>query len=216
MLFDGLALFIALLCCLLLWAAGALLWKRGWLLGWLRGMAGTALILFGAVMAFAAVDVFSYKQLQSEQTIATLSFDALGTQHYRVLLVDASGRESRYELRGDQWQLDARFLKWKGSLARWGLKPGYRMDRLGGRYYSLEKERNAERTVYDLNGSQSTVDVWQWIKSAEGWPGIDAAYGSATFVPMADGALYEVRVSTTGLLARPLNDRAQSAVNRWQ
>lgn len=216
MLFDGLAFFIALLCCLLLWAAGVLLWKRGWLLGWLRGMAGTALILFGAVMAFAAVDVFSYKQLQKEQTIATLSFDALGTQHYRVLLVDASGRETRYELKGDQWQLDARFLKWKGSLARWGLKPGYRMDRLGGRYYSLEKERNAERTVYDLNGSHSNIDVWQWINALEDMPGIDAVYGSATFVPMADGALYEVRVTTSGLIARPLNDRAQSAVNRWQ
>ncbi len=216
MLFNGLAVVIFLLCGLLVWAAGVLLWRRGWLLGWLRGMAGSLFILGGAVMAFAAWDVSSYKQLQQEQSIATLSFDALGTQHFRVLLVDAMGNESRYELRGDQWQLDARILKWKGGLARMGLKPGYRVDRLGGRYYSLEKERNAQRTVFDLNNSAYSVDVWQWINNLEGVPGLDAEYGSATFVPMADGALYEVRLSSTGILARPLNDRAQSAINRWQ
>jgi len=32
---------------------------------------------------------------------------------------------------------------------------------------------------------------------------------------MADGALYEVRVSQTGLIARPLNQAARQAVGGW-
>ena len=47
-------------------------------------------------------------------------------------------------------------------------------------------------------------------------PWIDAVYGNAAFVPMEDGALFEVTLSHTGLLARPLNDPAKEAVNRWQ
>jgi len=46
-------------------------------------------------------------------------------------------------------------------------------------------------------------------------PWADALYGSATFMPMADGAAYEVSVSQAGLLARPLNDAARAAVDAW-
>jgi hypothetical protein len=47
-------------------------------------------------------------------------------------------------------------------------------------------------------------------------PIIDAVYGSATYLPMADGALYEVSLSHTGLLARPLNASAEEAINTWR
>jgi hypothetical protein len=33
---------------------------------------------------------------------------------------------------------------------------------------------------------------------------------------MADGALYEIKVSQSGLLARPLNQAARAAVGSWQ
>jgi hypothetical protein len=131
--------------------------------------------------------------------------------------VDSEGRESLYELAGDQWQLDARLIKWPNALATLGVKPGFRLDRISGRYYSLEHERNAERTVYALNESQMGVDVWAFFHGSENVPPvIDAVYGSATFVPMADDALYEILLSHTGLLARPLNQPAQAAVTDWQ
>jgi hypothetical protein len=44
---------------------------------------------------------------------------------------------------------------------------------------------------------------------------MDALYGSATFLPMADGALYEIKVSQSGLVARPLNQAARDAVAGW-
>jgi hypothetical protein len=47
-------------------------------------------------------------------------------------------------------------------------------------------------------------------------PGIDAYYGSATYVPMADGARFEVSLSRDALIARPGNDKAVEAVGKWR
>lgn len=191
--------------------------RRGWLFGWLRGMAGMMLVGTGLVLALAAFDLYSYQQIVAEKSVATISFKQLGPQRFDATLVDSEGRESRYELTGDQWQLDARVIKWPTSVAALGIKPGYRLDRISGRYYSLERERSAERTVYALNESQLGVDVWAFFHDSETIPRIvDAVYGSATFVPMADDALYGVLLSHTGLLARPLNAPAQAAVGGWE
>jgi hypothetical protein len=191
--------------------------RQGWLFGWLRGMFGLMLVGSGLVLALAAFDLYSYQQIVAEKSVATISFEQLGPQRFNAVLVNSEGVENRYELAGDQWQLDARVIKWPNSLAALGVKPGYRLDRISGRYYSLERERNGDRTVYALNESRLGVDVWAFFHGSQRAPRlIDAVYGSATFVPMADDALYEVLLSHTGLLARPLNAPAQAAVNAWE
>lgn len=194
-----------------------ILLRGGWLFGWLRGMSGILLVAFGLMLAIAAFDLYSYQQIVAEKSVATVSFNQLGPQRYNAILVDSEGQESRYELAGDQWQLDARVIKWPTAMAAVGIKPGYRLDRISGRYYSLDKERSGERTVYALNRSQLGIDVWAFFNSqGRSLNLIDAVYGSATFVPMADDALYEILLSHTGLLARPLNEPAQVAVKRWE
>ena len=45
---------------------------------------------------------------------------------------------------------------------------------------------------------------------------VDATYGSATFLPMADGAIFSVSMGSSGLVARPLNDRADLALKEWE
>ena len=64
------------------------------------------------------------------------------------------------------------------------------------------------------NNSYGTLvdDVYKQVQL----PVLDALYGSATFVPMSDGALFEVSLANSGLIARPLNERAQSAIERWR
>jgi hypothetical protein len=197
--------------------AGRLLLKGKWILGWLRGMAGIALLLGSAVMAFGAFDFYSYKQLSKEQTIANISFTKIEPQKYQVSLVDSEGVEQLFELNGDLWQLDARIIKWSKLFAGAGLTPGYRLDRISGRYYALEEEKSGKRTVYELGNSKSVIDLWSWARQfGKNITIVDASYGSATYLPMEDGALFSVILSSTGLLARPLNDRAELAVNRWK
>ena len=205
-----LALFIVL-------AAGRILLRGSWVMGWLRGMAGLALVVVSVFLALAALDFYSYKQISREETVATLGFTEKGPQEYQVSLVDDSGVEEFYELNGDLWQLDARIIKWNSSLAGLGLTPGYRLDRISGRYYSLEREQKSPRSAHQLGGSKSVIDVWSWVREYGGDLAIiGATYGSATYMPMEDGALFSVNLTNSGLIARPLNDRAKAAVERWQ
>lgn len=188
-----------------------------WLLGWLRGTFGLLLAAAAIFIALAAWDLHAYKQVLETKPIGTLSFNKLEEQRYAVNLVDPAGNEQRYELYGDLWQLDVRLLRWTDALARFGLKPGYRLDRLSGRYLSLEDEQKQPRTVLDLSGDKPLFDVWAWLQRVNRYFSvIDAKYGSATYLPMVDGALYSVNIGSSGVLAYPLNERAKQAVEHWQ
>jgi len=217
MMYEGMAIGTIVIGALLLLLSLRVLRRSGWLLGWLRGMMGLVLVACGVSMGLLAMDILAYKQLTSESSLATISFERLAEQQYKTWIVDAEGRETIYVLKGDQWQLDARIIKWPGTLAAMGMKPGYRLDRISGRYYSLDMERNAERSVFSIASSQTPFDLWVWLQRYDTqMPFVDAVYGSAAYVPMEDGASYEVMLSNSGLLARPLNDAATQAVGRWQ
>lgn len=217
MLYTVMAGFIIVLALVIVLLAGRLLFKGRWFMGWLRGMAGLILLLSSLLLALAAYDFYSYKQLSQEQVVASLSFTRVDSQRYQVSLVNSEGNEQIFEIRGDLWQLDARIIKWTELLARLGMTPGYKLDRLSGRYYSLEDEKTAERSVHQLGNTRNIIDLWQWAREyGSGLSVIDASYGSATYLPMEDGALFSVSLSNTGLLARPLNERAKVAIDGWQ
>ncbi|WP_078084103.1 cation/multidrug efflux pump [Microbulbifer mangrovi] len=208
---------IAFVALLLVFWGGKVLLKGSWLLGFLRGSVGLLLLAGALLIVLVALDVYSYRNLADEHSVGTVSFERLDDQHFMVKFADEDGISKEFELYGDQWQLDARMLKWKGALARWGIEPAYRLDRLSGRYLTLQDERSKERSVYALDESGHGVDVWSTLRSMDNrLPIVDAVYGSATFLPMEDGAVYEVRISHTGLLARPLNQQARSALNEWR
>lgn len=217
MFYSVMSVLVLLIGALLVYFALRLLGRRHWLLGFIRGLIGLGLLVGAVFLALFALDIFSYQTLLKEKPVATLSFRQEGPQEYQVTLVHTSGDEEEFLLKGDQWQLDARIIKWQGLVASTGVKPGYRLDRISGRYYSLADERTAERTVYQLNDKEWRIDVWQWLhKHPNLVPVVDAKYGSATFVPMADNALFEVKLSNSGLLARPLNDPARAALTVWE
>src|SRR5690606_18963751 len=148
MVFTLLALVIALIAIYIFYKAAKLLWQNSWFVGFCRGFFGLALMGVAAVIAITAFDLYSYKQVLQEQVVATIHFDKIEDQHYFAVLADKEGQEQRVELRGDQWQLDARLVKWKGYLASFGLKPAYRLERLSGRYYDIEQETTEKRTAH--------------------------------------------------------------------
>ena len=149
-----------------------------------------------------------------ETQVATVQFRQRGPQHYEAL-VTVADESAEYQLFGDQWQLDARMIKWGSSMARLGFSPVFRLERISGRYYKIDDERSKPRSVHTIQPSE-VFDLWQWLKRGE--PIVkfaDAEYGSATYLPMANGARYQVTISAFGLLARPENREAEMAVNNW-
>ena len=216
MFYDLLSLFVAVVAIIIAFWVAKFLLKGRWLVGWLHGMTGLAMLVLAILLLLVAVDIFSYRQLLANKTIASISFIQRDDQRYDALLLYNDGHQQLFEIHGDQWQIDARIFQWKKPLHQWGVKPGYRLDRISGRYLTLDDENTKKRTVYSLSDSGIGVDTWAWLRDAEEWfPFIDARYGSATFLPMVDGGQYEIALSSTGLLSRPLNEPARNAVDRW-
>ncbi|WP_430462425.1 hypothetical protein ACQUQU_06470 [Thalassolituus sp. LLYu03] len=199
----GIFLLVALVMILYFW------WGRGWFIQWLKGSMGFALLILSIMAIFTVVDVWSYHQLQAEQPLATVSVYQLDDQVFDLTLVDSDGTENRYKILGDQWQLDVRLLAWKGPVAALGAMPLYRLDRLSGRYLSLEEERNAERTVYPLTESR-WMDIWSALKGHSFW--LRAEAGHAVYMPLVNGAVYAVNLTPKGIVPHPMNDVAESAL----
>jgi hypothetical protein len=192
-------------------------WRRG------RIFRGGAHFLFSIIFALAATSIgllggtfLTYERLTHEQPVVEVAMKRLGDRHFQVRLTYPTARAQDFELLGDEWQIDARLLKWKGLAALLGFDTVYRLERIGGRYTDIAQEKTAPRTVHALN-APDTVDLWELAKRSKDWaPFIDALYGSATYVPMSDGAVYQVVVSPAGVMARPLNQAAKQAVGGWK
>ena len=191
----------------------------GRFVGGLFGSAvGGALLAAGAVTALAALDVQTYARLTYERPVASLETRQLGPQLFEVTLTEppseanATGRSQRYEVHGDEWRIEARVLKWKPWANILGLDSQYRLDRLSGRYESTQDELTAPRSAYDLGPEPGNVDLWKIARKSKRYaPMVDSLYGGGAFMPMADGARYEVWLTQNGLIARPTNPAANAA-----
>jgi hypothetical protein len=190
--------------------------RRRRLMGGAAGGA-TALVLFlvAAGVALIAVDLRSYQRLTYEQPAGELQLTRTGAREFNAVLTYPTGEHASFTLDGDDWQIDARVLKWHGIAELLGFNSAYRLERIGGRYSAIEDEKRLPRSVYSLNPTER-VDLWTLAHDHRSWvPWVDALYGSATYLPMADGALYQIDVSQSGLIARPLNQAAREAVGSW-
>ncbi|NNC78285.1 MAG: cation/multidrug efflux pump [Woeseiaceae bacterium] len=160
--------------------------------------------------------VYSYNQLTDEQNVAMIEFSRQAPGEYIARLMIDGKIDQELPIAGDEWQLDARVVTWKPPVTILGLEPIYQLERLSGRYTDVNRERSEPRTVHSLAG-ENPLDVWAIARRYPALtPGVDAYYGTATYVPMADGARFEVSLSRDALIARPVNEAAQKAVGNWQ
>jgi hypothetical protein len=215
MTFTALIVVFALAGILFLIAAVRRLRRRRILGGAMRGATGLVLLLLSACAVLIAANLRTYQRLTSEQPAAELQFTRTAEREFNAVLTYPGGERANFALRGDEWQIDARVLKWHALANMMGFDTAYRLERIGGRYTRVEDERTQLRTVFSLNPPQR-IDPWDLVHRYHSWiPWIDARYGSATYLPMADGALFEVKVSQSGLVARPLNQAAREAIGSW-
>jgi len=214
--YDGMAWGIGLLALLAIWVAARILLNGSWLLGWLRGTFGLLALALAAVIVLLALDLATYSAVPVDKPLATIGFQADGPQRYRVNLLQGSS-EQVVSLDGDLWQLDVRLLQWKGLAALIGLEAGYRLEKLTGRYLSLEQQQQALSARVALARSRYGIDLWHWLRMSDmDLYVFDAQARRVNFLPMADGAVYTVSLAATGLLVHPLNQAAEQALKSWQ
>lgn len=193
--------------------------------GLLAGVGGFGFIAAAMIVALLALDVQTYSRLTHERPVATIHTRQLGPQHFEATVTQpardrtAAPVSELYPLHGDEWRIEAQVLKWKPWANVLGLDTQYRLDRLSGRYQSTEQEINAPRSVHPLTGGDAGPAWLPWRISA--WDtarryrryvdAVDTLYGGGAYMPMADGAVYEVWITQSGLVARPINDAAREA-----
>jgi len=175
-----------------------------------RALAALALAACAALAGTLGVATLGYQALTREEVAARVSVQPTGPRQFAARFRFPDGREASYALAGDQIYVDAHVLKWKPIANLVGLHTAYQLDRVAGRYAALEKERNGPRTVHSL-AADRPLDIFALrSRYAALAPLLDVEYGSATFAPADRLADYEVRVSTTGLLIRPLQPATPS------
>ncbi len=177
---------------------------------------GVASGAVGGASILLAFSYYGYGRLVDEQLVSRIEFSQAAPGEY-VARVMIDGQTDRlFTLRGDEWQMDARVVNWKPPATLLGLDPIYQLDRLSGRYADIDEERSSMRTVHALS-DEITLDVWRVARRFPAlMPGVDAYYGTATYLPMADGARFEVTLTRTALIARPVNAAAHEAVGQWR
>ena len=201
----------------MLWTAAALvglvgLWlflkraKRGAAL--LRRFAGLLLVLVALGLAGGGLLLRQYRWLLEDVPAATITLQQQGPQRFEATLAIDGEPPRTFPLLGDEWQLDARVIRWTLPAQLGGIPPVYAFERLSGRYGDPKQELSEQRSVHDLRGEH---DFWafhqQWLA---GLPIADARWGSAAYLPMLDGASYVIYVAPRGgLVAKPADDATE-------
>jgi len=209
-----LGIFLVLVILLLLYFAFKVLLVKGIFKAWVRGTLALSSLILALFILLYSFDFLSYSSYQNEQKVADITIYAMGDQHFQVGLT-VSGHTVSFDVYGDMWQLDARLIVWNDLLSGLGLDTLYRLDRLSGRYESTEDEYSKPRSVYALSRSLDVGDLWQVVTDYPWLPGIQGRYGNGTFVPMVEGAKYSIYLKQGGLRAKPENNQARSAVQRF-
>ena len=189
-----------------------------------RGVLGGGVFLgAAAITSLLGLNIQTYHRLTYERPVATIELHQKGPQLFDATVVEPATADNpeavtrTFEVHGDEWRIEARVLKWKPWANVLGLDSQYRLDRFSGRYTDTQQELTAERSVYDIRPTrQSGIDLWPVIDQYN-LPMVDTLYGSGAYMPMADGARYEVRITQNGLIARPTNEMAAEASSSgWQ
>ncbi len=176
--------------------------------------AGLVTASLGGFGILVSTSYLGYEQLTAEEQVGAIEFSQLDTTTFEARLMIDGERDRIMTLKGDEWQLDARIVSWTPPMTVLGLEPIYQLERVSGRYTDIARERSEERTVHALYEDRP-VDLWSIAQDFPFVPGVDAYYGTATYLPMAAGARYEIRLSRDALIARPANDAAHAAVGAW-
>ncbi|HEY4112721.1 MAG TPA: hypothetical protein VGM17_01560 [Rhizomicrobium sp.] len=206
---------------------GAVLFLRGLgHIGWGKAGRGAAHIAVGApltVLGLAAsllgFNSLTFERLTHEAPVADVHVKATDPARnlYNVSIIRLDGPKLTQvcRIQGDEWDISARVQKWKPWANMMGLDTTYTLDQVTNRYFTAERGNGKLITACDLRGPPPDVDRWvpkSWVFWLIGHAYTeDRKFGSASFMPLADGATYRVVITQSGLNAFPTNETAAKA-----
>ena len=162
------------------------------------------LFLLGIVcLVLLSASVYTYSSLTSESLVAELRFNLIGEREYLAKLRTGNFcEEKQFKVMGDQWRLDAEFIKWKYWALALGLDSQYRLDRFEGRYQLTSEQNSAPSLAYDIQ-KDTVLDMGELSKTLGIFNFlVDATYGSSTYNDIDTSSVFYVYRTQTGLITR--------------
>ncbi|HWA90081.1 MAG TPA: hypothetical protein VG889_08615 [Rhizomicrobium sp.] len=181
---------------------------------------GSPLALIGLGAGLIALNTQTFARLSHESDVAKISIKSTNPAEDRYELtiqrLDAPNIAAlTCRVQGDEWEMSARVQKWKPWANVLGLDTTYTLDQIDNKYFDAARANGKPITACDLKGPPPAVDTYvpqSWLF----WL-LDRSYtehrrfGSAAYMPNADGAQYKVVMTQSGLNAEPVNEAAEKA-----
>lgn len=166
--------------------------------------------LFGLLFFFMATSFFSmiivgtqgYYALTQETLAATVTITPKQEKNFVARIVYPDGFSETFNLAGDEVQLEANILKWKPWANILGMKTGYRLDRIRGRFKDIDEETVVKPTLFNVDVvGKGNIAKWREEFNTLSIL-VDVEHGSASYVSARESKVYELYVTTSGLLFR--------------
>jgi hypothetical protein len=172
-----------------------------------RTLVSLLLIFFALSVFLTGAVLRTYTAFTQEEAVGTLeclqanaAAKSLVVRFVPVVLGRPQHAQT-YNLPGDQWEINARILKWTPQANLLGLHTAYRLNLIKGVYADAEGENTRAHQAYPLNPGQD----WVWsvlTRFGKYLPFVEAVYGNAVSNPVQIGETYDVFVTTSGLIAK--------------
>jgi len=181
--------------------------KKVKLLSSVRKLFGLLIFSFITVsLSFLLLGIQGYQMLTSEILVAKVSIIPKSRQHFVAVVQFEDKPEQFFQLAGDEVMFEANVLKWKSWSTILGLKTAYRLDRIRGRYYKIEDEKNKPLTLYSLVEGDG-LNIAEWRENYQHLSFLlDVEHGSASFASAEGKKTFELMMTTSGLLLRPITE----------
>jgi hypothetical protein len=174
----------------------------------------TAVLSVMLAVLFLSVSIYTFTALTDETLIAEVRFERAGAnRNVAYLRTGDMCAEQVLGIVGDQWRIDAEFVKWRYWASLLGLKSQYRLDRFEGRFRDIAEQNKQPSEAHPL-GSDTALDIVSFAESLGPLNFlVDASYGSSTYETIDVGRKYSVYKSPTGIFTRSseVQARADSA-----
>jgi hypothetical protein len=167
------------------------------------------------LIVLLGASIHTYNTLTEETLIAQVRFERTGEQEFLAYLRTGDlCAEQALPILGDQWRIDAQFLKWKYWALLLGLDSQYRLERFEGRYSSIDAQNRGPNLAHSL-GEPTALDVVAVARSLGDLNFlIDTTYGRSTYQVIDTERIHEVYKTPTGIFTRSVPRPTDSAAGR--
>jgi hypothetical protein len=180
---------------------------------------GTPLAVAGFALSLLALNTQTFARLSHENDVANVAVKvvdpARSLYHLTIQRLDVPDTVQGCDIQGDEWVMSARVQKWKPWANVLGLDTTYTLDQVDNKYFTAERGNGKPITGCDLKGPPPAVNryvpqSWVFWLADQSYTE-QRHFGSAAYMPLADGAVYKVVMTQSGLNAEPINAAAASA-----